>query len=275
MKLREIQLQELKILKEFLEICKKYNLNYYMLGGTFLGAIRHKGFIPWDDDIDIGMPRPDYESFLRFAKTELKDPYELKSFTTDENYYHYTLRIINKNILITRDDALDKKKDYIWIDIFPLDGMPNRVIIRGFHKFNLLFHRLLLQYSKFNTGVNMKKKRSLLEAFLIKIGFVLSKIMHFNVKKRLMAIDKLLKKYNYNESKYVVNFMGAYKFKEMFPKKYYDKPIEYDFENLKLIGASEYDKILTQMYGNYMKPPAQNQRFSHSIKTEDNNEQSK
>ena len=72
--------------------------------------------------------------------------------------------------------------------------------------------------------------------------------------------------YKYDDSKYVVNFMGAYKFKEMFPKQYYDNPKEYDFENMKLIGASEYDKILTQMYGDYMKPPATDQRFSHSIK---------
>lgn len=70
--LRDLQLKELEILKAFLEICKKNNLRYFMLGGTFLGAIRHKGFIPWDDDIDIGMPRSDYENLFCLAKIYLK-----------------------------------------------------------------------------------------------------------------------------------------------------------------------------------------------------------
>ena len=271
MELRDLQLKELEILKEFLKITKKYNLHYFMLGGTFLGAIRHKGFIPWDDDIDIGMPRPDYEKFIEFASKELQSPYELKSFNKDEKYQQYIVRIIDKNISIVREDALDNKIDNIWIDIFPLDGMPNNGVIRAFHKFHLLFLRLLLQYSKFKTGVNMKKKRNLLETFLIKAGFVITKVIHLNVKKRFQAIDKALKRFSYDNSDFVVNFMGAYKFKEMFPKSYYDTPAEYEFENLKLIGASEYDKILTQMYGNYMKPPAENQRFSHSIKIEEKN----
>ena len=271
MELRDLQLKELEILKEFLNIIEKHNLHYFMLGGTFLGAIRHKGFIPWDDDIDIGMPRPDYEKFIEFASDELQSPYELKSFNSDEKYQQYIIRIINKNISIIRDDAIDNKTDNIWIDIFPLDGMPNNAFVRSFHKFHLLFLRLLLQYSKFKTGVNMKKRRNFLEAFLIKVGFVITKVIHLNVKKRFQAIDKALKRFSYDNSTYVVNFMGAYKFKEMFPRSYYDNPVEYDFENIKLVGASEYDKILSQMYGDYMRPPAENQRFSHSIKIEGKN----
>ena len=271
MELRDLQIQELDILKECLKIFEKYNLRYFMLGGTFLGAIRHKGFIPWDDDIDIGMPRDDYEKFCVYAENELELPFWLSTFQNDNDHNGYCCRVINKNIKLFRDDAIKEKTDNLWIDIFPLDGMPNNIIMRSFHKFRLLFLRLLLQYSKFDSGINMKKKRNTLESILIKIGFVVSKIFHFNTKRRLIAIDKSLRRYRYDSSKYVVNFMGAYKFKEMFPKSYYDNPVEYDFENLKLIGASEYDKILTQMYGEYMRPPVENQRFSHSIKIEEKN----
>lgn len=271
MELRDLQLQELDILRECLKIINKYSLRYYMLGGTFLGAIRHKGFIPWDDDIDIGMPRDDYEKFCVYAEDELELPFWLSTFQNDNDHNGYCCRVINKNIKLFRDDAIKEKTDNLWIDIFPLDGMPNNIIMRNFHKFHLLFLRLLLQYSKYDSGINMKKKRNALESILIKMGFVVSKLLHFNTKKRLMAIDKSLQRYRYDSSNYVVNFMGAYKFKEMFPKSYYDNPIEYDFENTKLIGASEYDKILTQMYGDYMRPPAENQRFSHSIKIEEKN----
>lgn len=271
MELRDLQLRELDILNECLKIIEKYNLRYFMLGGTFLGAIRHKGFIPWDDDIDIGMPRPDYEKFIEIAEKELPDYLKLVSFKNDSNYKKYFIKIINKNISFIREDTIEQNETNLWIDIFPLDGMPNNKVLRKIHAFKLLFRRLQFQYSVFNYGVNIRKKRPLHEQILIKLGYVYTKIVHLNVDKQLKKLDKLLQKYSYEKSTYVVNFMGAYKFKEMFPKSYYDNPIEYDFENTKLIGASEYDKILTQMYGDYMRPPAENQRFSHSIKIEEKN----
>lgn len=272
MDLRDIQLKELEILKETLKIIKKYNLRYFMLGGTFLGAVRHKGFIPWDDDIDIGMPRADYEKFIEYAKIELKHPFDLKSFENDSNYQQYIIRIINKDIFISRNDAINLKTENIWIDIFPLDGMPDNSFIRKLHKFHLLFLRLLLQYSKFKTGVNMKKKRSFLESLLIKFGYIFSKVIKLNKIKRFRAIDKSLKKYPYDNSRFVVNFMGAYKFKEMFPRELYENPAEYDFEDLKLCAPSDYDTVLKQMYGDYMTPPSDDQKFSHSIRIQNNAE---
>ena len=266
MELREIQLKELELLKKALTIIESHNLNYYMLGGTFLGAIRHKGFIPWDDDVDIVMPRQDYEKFYEYALEELKDPFEVKSFWKDITYQQYIIRIINKNITIERDDAAMHKTDNLWIDIIPFDGMPNNKLLRSLHKFNLLFHRLLLQYSKIETGVNMRKKRTILEKVLIKFGFAFSKLFKLDTKKRLFAIDNILKKYDWNSSEYIINFMAADGFKEVFPKKWFERTLLFDFEDIKLVGSSEYDKILTQMYGDYMTPPVQEQRFSHSMR---------
>ena len=267
MELRELQLKELEILKEVLKIIERHNLRYYMLGGTFLGAVRHKGFIPWDDDVDIALPREDYEKFAEYARTELGEPFGIISYKTEKNHNDYCNRVVNKKILLVRDDARNEKTENLWIDIFPLDGMPNNVLVRAFHKFSLLFKRLLLQYSKFNDGVNMKRKRTVLEFLLIKIGFVISKIFKFDVKKRLGAVDKALRSCKYEESNFVVNFMGAYKFKEMFPRSLYDDSAEYEFEDIKLNAPKNYDKILTQLYGNWKLPPTENQRFSHSIKT--------
>lgn len=271
MNFRDLQLAELSILQEFLKICEKYHLRYFMLGGTFLGAIRHKGFIPWDDDIDIGMPRQDYEKFILLSN-KLPQNLGILNFKTTEKYDNYIIKIIDKSIKFKRTDTLNENKIFnLWIDIFPLDGMPSNYFSMKIHKFKLLFTRLLLQYSKFKTGVNIKKKRNFLESLLIKFGFIFTKFIKLDSKKQLYKLDKLLKKYDYESSKFVVNFMGAYKFKEMFEKKIYDETAEYEFEDLRLIAPKNYDKVLTQMYGDYMKLPDENQRFSHSIKLENKN----
>ena len=266
MKLRDLQLKELEMLKEILKITGRHNLRCYMLGGTFLGAVRHRGFIPWDDDVDMGMPREDYEKFTEFAQRELEPPLKLVSFKTDETHHDFCNRVVNESISVIRNDAITEQKENIWIDIFPLDGMPDNPFVRHVHQLRLLFLRLLLQYSKFRTGVNIKKKRGFVENVLIKLGFIVSKICRFDTGKRLFAIENAMKKYPYEKSRYVVNFMGAYKFREMFPRSFYDDSVLYDFEDIQLPAPRVYDKVLSQLYGDYMTPPAQTERFSHSMK---------
>jgi lipopolysaccharide cholinephosphotransferase len=265
MTLREFQIAELDILKIILSIIKENKLSYFMLGGTLLGAVRHKGFIPWDDDIDIGMPREDYEIFLEKAKNSLPDNLQIRHFKEDLSYNNYFSKVENKNFVFKQNDTIENKESFLWIDVFPLDGMPSGEIKKKLHMFRLLFRRLLLQYSKFKRGVDIKKSRSLLEKILIKCGYVITKCVVLDTGKQLFAIDSLLKKYPYSTSKIIVNFMGAYKFKEMFPKNYYNDGSLYKFEDIELYGPLEYDKILSQMYGDYMKFPPERERFGHSI----------
>ncbi len=271
MELRQLQLKELEILKTSLEIINRHHLRYFILGGTFLGAVRHKGFIPWDDDMDIAMPRNDYELFLKYAAEELESPYSLVTWQNTEAHNDFCARVVNANIVLVRNDARVEKKECLWVDFFPFDGMPSNAFFRGLHKIRLLWLRLLLQYSKYDTGINIKRKRPLFETVLIKIGFVISRIFPFNVKKRLLAVDKALRKYDYENSDYIINFMAASGFKELFPRKWFMDISDYDFEDLKLKGSSQYDKILTQMYGDYMTPPAADGHISHSIVTEVSN----
>ena len=124
---RAIQAVAESILKEVLRIIGKYDLRYYILGGTLLGAVRHQGFIPWDDDIDLGMPRPDYERFLTLARQELSDPYQLQTFQdqvrTSESYY---AQVAKTDTLVYKVYAGNEVKSNVWIDIFPLDGVPER-----------------------------------------------------------------------------------------------------------------------------------------------------
>jgi lipopolysaccharide cholinephosphotransferase len=265
MNIRELQLIELEILKTILDIFAKNNLTYFILGGTLLGAIRHKGFIPWDDDIDIGLPRNDYERFLEIAQNNFPPYFRLKTFKDNKEYKNYETRVEDLRYEIKRDDAEKIITTYIWIDIFPLDGIPGTIVKKQWHMFRLLFGRLLLQYSKIDHGINIKKKRGMFEKILILFGKKLTKVIKFDSKRRLYHIDKLLKKYTYEHSYYLVNFMGAYTFKEMFPKEYYKKGVKYEFEGFELNGPVEYDKVLKQLYGEYMKPLPPQDRISHSV----------
>lgn len=140
--IEELQKINLKTLEHVLKIIDKYNLKYYMLGGTMLGAIRHKGFIPWDDDIDIGLPRKDYEKFLEVAINELPDNYKVINFKTDKDYHYYITRVQNINTkLVEIRFKHENKYTHASIDIFPLDGFPNSKLRRDIHFFKILYRR--------------------------------------------------------------------------------------------------------------------------------------
>ena len=136
---------DLKILKEILKICDKYKLVYYMIGGTMLGAIRHKGFIPWDDDIDLGLPRDDYEKFLEVAPKELSANLKLVNYKTDSNYQYYITRILDLNTEVIEERIGNNNKyTHASIDIFPIDGTPNNFILRKIYFFRVMYHRALM-----------------------------------------------------------------------------------------------------------------------------------
>ena len=115
--IKEIQKIDYEMVKEFVKICKKYKFKYYIIGGTLLGAIRHQGFIPWDDDMDIAMPREDFEQFLVCASKELPNNLELITFKNNKKYRYYLPRIINKKyeIVEKRYEKLNEKSN-IFID---------------------------------------------------------------------------------------------------------------------------------------------------------------
>lgn len=264
--LREIQLKELEVLKEFLKICRKYKLRYYCLGGTLLGAVRHKGFIPWDDDIDVGMPRPDFIKFEKIIRQELPEYMRYYSYKDGTGYNYYFTKMTDSRIKVIDESAVIPAEREVWIDIFPLDGMPGNAIKRKIHCFRLLTARMRLNYSMFSTNVNTKKERALFEAILIKIGSILPVEKMLNTPKEFARLDKLMQKYSYDESEYLVNFMGVHKLKEMFHKKVYGKGKWYSFEDIRLWGPEDSDFVLKQMYGDYMSPPSEAEMNHHNTR---------
>lgn len=262
MRIRDLQLTELSILKSLITLFSDYDIKYYILGGTLLGAVRHKGFIPWDDDIDLGLPRHDYETFLSISDEILPDHLKIRNFYSDVSYKKYFSKIEDTRYPIITEDG---EKIHAWVDIFPLDGMPSNFFQRKTHCFFLLLVRAILQLSNFKNNFDSRRpNRPFHEKFLIFCGKkfkFLNKIDTFKINKLL---DHQLKAYSYSSSHYIINFMGAYKLKEMFPKSYYGDGVPYKFEDMELIGPKNYDAILRQMYGDYMKPPKNT--TSHSLK---------
>lgn len=255
----------LEVAKEFVDICNDNNLRYFMLGGTLLGAIRHKGFIPWDEDMDFGMPRSDYNILLEILSKK-KFGFSVSHYTLN-NSQDYPIRLESRKVQIIDNSTSKGKLKFAWIDILPLDGMPDNSFIRKIHSVNLLRLRAFYKISQLSTNVAENNPyRTKLESLIINISktFKLEKL--FTEKRTVAALEVALQKYDYDECSYVVDFMGAYKLKEMFPKKIYEDSVHYIFEDTSFVGPKDYDRVLRQLYGEYMKLPPIEMRSKHNFK---------
>jgi lipopolysaccharide cholinephosphotransferase len=251
-------------MKFVLAYMEKEGIEYYMLGGTLLGAVRHKGFIPWDDDIDIGIPRETYERFLTKIKRELPDYMAVRTYKNSRNHHYYFSRIVDKRYKVMRTGSEVDRLEEVWVDIFPLDGMPDQFFARQIHKMKLIAARVMYHIATFDK-VNLKRpNRPLYEKILIGLIRIFRLGKRGNMYFWLNTIDSLLKKYPYAESGWVVNFMGQYMFKEMFPKEYYGQGRLYDFEDSQMMGPVNADAVLTKQYGDYMKFPKDADRNTHA-----------
>ena len=256
---------DLTIAKEVITICEKYNLTYFMLGGTQLGAVRHKGFIPWDDDIDLGMPRKDYEKFLEIAPRLLSNTLKLVNYKTDPEYHYYITRILDvESKVVETRYAHEGKYTNLSIDIFPLDGSPNNPILRKIFFLRVMMHRAMmaLHYKK---GIDPDRKRGFVERVALFFLKLLPTEKMFDAYKQKEKIDKLLKKYDMWNSKISGNIMGAYRTREMVPTEWLGgkEGFLFDFEGIKLRGYKEFDKYLTHLYGDYMQMPPEGNRKIH------------
>lgn len=254
---------DLEIVKNVIKICEKYNLKYFMLGGTMLGAIRHGGFIPWDDDIDLGMPRKDYETFLEIAEKELPDYLQVVNYKNTPSYQYYITRIQDKNVKVIEERiGNDSKFTYASIDIFPIDGTPNNKLLRKLYFFRVLSHRALMSLY-YKDSIDRKRKRGIIEkAFL----WIMEKIPFEKIidpYKEKEKIDKLLSSQNVDTSKYIGNIMGAYRTREIVPKEWYGKGTKYKFEDIELNGFDKYHEYLRYTYGDYMELPPVESRKTH------------
>lgn len=254
---------DLEIVKHVVAICEKYNLKYFMLGGTMLGSIRHKGFIPWDDDIDLGMPRNDYERFLEIAEIELPDYLQVVNYKNTPTYQYYITRIQDTNVKVIEDRiGNDSKYTFASIDIFPIDGTPNNKLLRKIYFFRVLTHRALMSLH-YKDSIDRKRKRGFVERIFLSIMEKIPFEKIIDPYKEKEKIDKLLSSQNVATSNYIGNIMGAYRTREIVPKEWYGQGKKYPFEDIELVGLDNYDEYLKFTYGDYMQLPPEDSRKTH------------
>lgn len=263
--LRDIQNAALEMLVEFVRVCNDNGLKYYISGGTYLGAVRHKGFIPWDDDVDVAMPRNDFNKLLELNSTCFKHNFKLIHYTKCQNVIHHCGKLERDDFQLIDHTASIPRKVNLWIDIFPLDGLPDNLVVRKIHEWRLLYLRGMFKLSLFDTIVNQSNKdRPIYENIVIFIAQHVKFDKVLSPYKRLRALDHALSKYDFYNSQYVMNFMGSYKLKSVMNKdKIYGHDTYYCFENYKFRGPQNYDEYLTQIYGDYMKLPPVEKRNWH------------
>lgn len=254
---------DLEIVKEVIKICNENELSYYALGGTMLGAIRHKGFIPWDDDIDLGMPRKDYEKFLEIAPSVLSTHLKVVNYKNTPEYHYYITRVLDTTTKVIEDRiGNDDKYTNASIDIFPIDGTPNNPILRKIYYFRVMYHRALMALC-YKDSIDRKRKRSFLERVLLATLEIIPIEKITTPFKQKDKIDRLLSKQDIEKSEYIGNIMGAYRTREIVPKVWYGNGTKYKFEDIELVGLDNYNEYLKITYGDYMKLPPEDNRKTH------------
>lgn len=257
--LRKLQLEQKEILDEIARICDKHSIDYYLAYGTLLGAVRHKGFIPWDDDLDVWMKRKDYEKFLKVAQEEMSDGYYLRETSLVKKYGILFAKIMKKGTVYIEENAPQGLGGGIFVDIFPLDyfgekALNNPDMTTKYFKLK----RLLLAKCGYNVA---KTTRAKIIMTAVKIQSM------FYTKKRLLArIAKEEQRLRDTGNEYLFSVsdsaIGKVLNKEM-KADWFDEIEKLEFEGSLYSCPKRYKDVLTSLYGDYMQLPPENQRYGH------------
>lgn len=263
--LKKIQKIELDILKEFIRICDKHDLRYYLVEGSMLGAVRHQGMIPWDDDIDVALFREDYDEFLKVAADELSFPYEIRHYSKTEGHIDYIAQVVDTTTCIESPYRRDVERKPLWVDIFVIDGFPAGKVSAMLRKGHLLSRKLLLMWSNMNHFVVNRAKRPTYERILIWIGDTLDTSRFLSTEKHLKKMDRAMRSCDSEKTGCTVNFMSEYKWRTVFPVDWYGEGRMVPFDGITVRIPDRSEDILTAIYGDYMKLPPEDQRYKHSM----------
>lgn len=244
---RKLKVVLLELLHEFDRVCKKHNIPYVVFCGTALGAVRHKGFIPWDDDLDVSMLREDYERFLKVAPEELQDKYYLQAEFSEHWNMHFSKLRKNNTTFLEKFHPKDKKMHQgIYIDIFPCDNADNREWVR---KLQFYSSRIALANTIYKRGYESESRSK--KVFMWLCSILPVKPFH------RFAMGR--KKKNSECVHTFLSCTSRYK-KGVYKRTWFTETVEMDFEDMKVPVSAHYDELLTVLYNDYMTLPSEEDR---------------
>lgn len=275
--MRELSLSELKsaelaILRDVADFCDRNDIRYYLGGGTLLGAVRHKGFIPWDDDIDINMPRPDYQRFVQLYNGS-NPHYFVKSVENDGSYIYTNARVYDNRTYL-RNFLIRKPQPYegVSIDIFPIDGLPDgeknqRKVFREQEILIILANGSSMRYMFSHKYLDSADKGAKIKGIvrtLLKFGAI-SLFRFLPTEKLVRMINTNLERFPYETSEEIACLVACIHGAdcERMKKSEYEPRRYFDFEGYKFQGPVGYDIYLKNLYGDYMNLPPESRRITH------------
>lgn len=247
---RAFQMKCLEIMDTFDAVCRANGLRYYMACGTMLGAVRHKGFIPWDDDVDVYMPRPDYDRLVKNARKWLPAPLKMVECESDITFPHYYGKIEDESTTMIERVYLGHFGG-VWIDIFPVDGVTDCKLLRKLHVRRFKFWRKMLYYVYRDPWKHGRTP-----------GGYMVKAIHAMFSKQYVhrKLQNVIRQYDFESHNTLMPHNDKQK---TFTREILGEHTEYDFEGRKYYGVKDYDKYLTIIFGDYMTLPPVEQRVVH------------
>lgn len=259
--LKQLHNVEQEILDEIDRVCEKNGLKYYLIGGTLLGAIRHKGFIPWDDDLDIVMPRADFDKFQEVCKTDLDEKYYVHSSYNDPKYYAPFIKVRKHNTIFLEscleNGNIDLDKQGIWVDIAPMDDANAE---------DSFWKRVRTKWIKKHLQhfISYRKYGKWPQPIVSKILFAILSPLSTTTLRKIQ--DKLMRWENGRDCEYYVNYASHYDSVKMtMPKSDYEPSCRLLFEGKYYSSPGNYKNVLLRSFGrNYMELPPVEKRETHS-----------
>ena len=263
--LKRLQKAQVDILKDFIRVCDKYQLDYFMLGGTGIGVVRHKGFIPWDDDIDVAMPRKDYDRFMNVMERELGEKYKVLTPLRDKRYACNVTHFQKKGTKFVPYVSKNMKCDLcIDIDIFPLDHMPDDKKKRKQQlKRTWLLNKLIFLCGTGKPIIPLKGIKKVIARFICEGVHYALKIAHISPDFLYKLLVKECTRYNNQDTYYMNAFEVTMSDRAYISKDELYPLVEMPFEDLMVKMPNQYDVYLRRLFGDYMQLPPEDKRINH------------
>jgi len=264
----DLQTKMLEVLEELIRVCEENGLTYFACGGTCIGALRHDGFIPWDDDLDVFMPRPDYEKLWQLRDRFQSDKYKLCRTTKEKNYHHRVQQLVDLNTTFINQRSVDEDIEHgVYIDILPMDACaPTKT-----KRLAQMIQSML--YSVYNVQCLPEFHGG--KMFRTAVGIALKIIPSKNMRYRIWSrCERKMTKYDWDKATQAVELTASMKvLRNPYPREWFVGVTKHKFEDIEINLPSGVDNYLKQVFGDYMSLPPESERHPrhNTVKIDLNN----